>query len=196
MRWVRFATTLIPLFLVGCGLQVYVAPTGDLGGYSKITITNRSKLLLDHHLYEDSSTCMSRVLFARGDEYLLPQDGTRTFYVKRGELTTVWAAWAVAHHSYFNPTQTQCTLTPTLVPTADAYEMVFESLDDATRCRFAVFEGAASEGRRVPPSLVLQRIPDRKILGFADGPWCKALTPAQLATLGLKPPQSTPAVEE
>lgn len=195
LRWSRFVGVVMASLLAGCGGPLfYVVPTGDLGGYTKVTITNRSKLGMDHHLYEDSFTCTSRVFFSRGID-LLPTDGTRTVYLKRGEAATIWSAWAIRQGTFLNPTQMQCTLIPTFSATAEAYEVVFDSLDDATRCRVAVFEGDAAGGRRVPPEQVILRSPGRRA-PYRDGPWCKALTPEQLDALGLKPPPEKPVAVE
>ena len=169
--------------LCGCAtVRTYSDPVGDLREYSKIVLSNWASLPLDARTYDDAMSC-SYVVNLPGKRIVAAGE-KRTIYVKRGQPTSIGAWYMVG--SIGVGAYTKCDLNTTFVPTADVYELVFDSAPGAKSCSVRASETSGGETRRLPG----ERIAVRKFnQAFGpNGPWCKDLTDAQMAALGIRPP--------
>lgn len=180
----RRTLALAALSLIGCA-SVYHPPTGDLGGYSKVTIRNAADESLYIRLFADPVTCSGWVTFD------LPlrrysADEPKTYYARKGELTGIAANFSHVESTWL----LGCWFNRAFVPTGDAYEVVFNTDPHYRHCEMSVYEGDASTGTRLPKEKLVVRKKGMQVMGL--GPLCEPLTTEQFELLGLSPPPKEP----
>ncbi len=160
--------------LPGCGPRLYVAPTGDLGAYAKVTLRNTAPIVLGARLYDDPVGCNGIVKLDEKDAGIVT-NGTRAFYARKGEPVTVTAFFLYGGYR-------RCDVATTFVPKASAYTVVYDADADAKRCTVLWAEGEGKGAKAIPNRFVMRRWNQPFLQG---GPWCKDLTAAQRTLLGL-----------
>ncbi len=174
------------LLTSACALKVHPVPTGDLGGYAKVSVRNLSPFELGARLYLEPFTC-SDPSFFEAPAKALQKDEVKSYYARKGELTTV-TGWyfSIGGGKIYN-----CTLNLSFVPAAPEYLVGFEGSSQS--CRAVVLEANGGKATALPEGRLAVRRSSQPFL--QTGSWCKDLTPEQLEKLGVKAPAPKAAAE-
>ncbi len=175
--------------LSACGPRLYVAPTGDLGGFAKITLRNTAPALLSARLYDDPVGCNGMVKLDEKNAGIATND-TRSFYARKGEPVTVTAYYTYGYYGGYR----RCDVATTIVPKASAYTVVYDADAEAKRCTVLWAEGEGKAAKVVPKEKYAMR--RWKTPFLQGGPWCQDLSADQRTLLGLPaaptPPPAAP----
>ncbi len=163
--------------LPACGPRLYVAPSGDLGAYAKITVRNVSPAEVYALLYDDPVGCNGQVKL--DDKLGIATSGARSFYARKGEPVTVNAWYVKTFYGGFR----RCDVNTTIVPKAASYVVTYDADPEAKRCAVLWAEGEGKAARVVPKEKYVMRRSNQPFL--QGGPWCKDLTAGERALLGL-----------
>lgn len=172
------------LLASGCAVKVYTPPTGDLGGYAKVSVRNLSAHeLMPPRLYLEPFTCSDPAFFESPGKPL-QKDEVKAYYARKGELTSV-TGW---YFSAGGGRISRCMLNLSFVATASEYQVGFEG--DTGRCGAVILEGSGTRAVPLPEARLAVRGSTQP---FAEtGSWCEDLTPEQQARLGVKAPAPRP----
>ncbi len=164
--------------LSACGPRLYVAPTGDLGGYARITLRNTAPALLFARLYDDPVGCNGTVKLDEKNAGIATSD-TRSFYARKGEPITVTAYYTYGFYGGYR----RCDVATTIVPRAQAYTVVYDGDAEAKKCAVLWAEGEGKGAKVVPREKYVMRAWKTPFL--QGGPWCQDLRADQRKLLGL-----------
>lgn len=188
---------LLPLVLVGglltgcSSLKTVVDYSGPSSAVSTIQFENLSAHGVAAGRFVDSLTCDGSQFLqganapdasigvaiennGRRERFIGMRPGeSSTFAVERGKPLTVFG-WAMA----FGPVKIMdCKVQATFIPKESTYRLAFKTTPGLTKCGFSLQTATGELVEGVLRSFVAP--------GFADGPYCAALSPGEKRQLGL-----------